>query len=55
MIIGFHHAQITVPQVRELLVRHGIEIIECVPIPGIKRFEFRDPFGNRVECTQLIE
>lgn len=41
-------------QVRELLVRHGIEIIECVPIPGIMRFEFRDPFGNRVECTQPI-
>jgi len=28
---------------------------DSVPIPGQKRFEFRDPFGNRVEFTQLIE
>ncbi len=33
---------------------HGIKIAEAVPIPGHKRFEFRDPFGNRVELTQII-
>jgi len=25
-----------------------------LPIAGHKRFEFRDPFGKRVERTQLI-
>lgn len=39
---------------RARLEEHGIAIVEAVPIPGHKRFEFRDPFGNRVELTQLI-
>ena len=39
---------------RTLLEAHAIQIVEAVPIPGHKRFEFRDPFGNRVELTQLI-
>lgn len=39
---------------RAKLEQHGIQIIEAVPIPGHKRFEFRDPFGNRVELTQLV-
>ncbi|MBO0781496.1 MAG: VOC family protein [Ktedonobacteraceae bacterium] len=39
---------------RERLQAHGIEILEGVPIPGLERFEFRDPFGNRVEFTQEI-
>lgn len=32
----------------------GVEIADSVPIPGYKRFEFRDPFGNRVEMIQPI-
>ncbi|MFC4775272.1 VOC family protein [Paenibacillus sp. GCM10023252] len=40
--------------IERLLVREGIEILEAVPIPGYKRFEFRDPFGNRVECIQVL-
>ncbi|MFJ7919100.1 VOC family protein [Lysinibacillus fusiformis] len=36
------------------LVEHQIEIVESVPIPHYKRFEFRDPFGNRVEIIQAI-
>lgn len=39
---------------RAKLEEHNIAIIEAVPIPGQKRFEFRDPFGNRVELTQII-
>ena len=39
---------------RAQLEEHGIKIAEAVPIPGHKRFEFRDPFGNRVELTQII-
>lgn len=34
------------------LQAEGIEIADSVPIPGYKRFEFRDPFGNRVEMIQ---
>lgn len=40
---------------RSRLEERGINIAEAVPIPGHKRFEFRDPFGNRVEMTQIIE
>jgi len=30
----------------------GITILDGIPIPGHERFEFRDPFGNRVEMIQ---
>ena len=33
---------------------YGIPILDAVPIPGYARFEFRDPFGNRVEFIQEI-
>jgi catechol 2,3-dioxygenase-like lactoylglutathione lyase family enzyme len=33
---------------------NGIERLESVPITGYERFEFRDPFGNRVECIKPI-
>lgn len=29
-----------------------IAVSEGVPIPGCRRFEFRDPFGNRVEFLE---
>ena len=34
---------------RATLLAEGIEILESVAIPGYERFEFRDPFGYRVE------
>ncbi|NUM55269.1 MAG: VOC family protein [Candidatus Hydrogenedentes bacterium] len=37
---------------REYLPKHGVTVEEQVPIPGCRRFEFRDPFGNRVELMQ---
>jgi catechol 2,3-dioxygenase-like lactoylglutathione lyase family enzyme len=37
---------------RTKLEEQGIEILEGIPIPGYTRFEFRDPFGNRVEFLQ---
>ncbi len=37
---------------RERLERAGVEVFEGVPIPGYRRFEFRDPFGNRVEFIE---
>ncbi|PET01735.1 glyoxalase [Bacillus cereus] len=39
---------------RNALEQNAIQIIEGVPIPGFERFEFRDPFGNRVEMIQEI-
>lgn len=37
------------PAWRAIINREGLTIHESVPIPGYDRFEFRDPFGNRVE------
>ncbi len=39
---------------RSRLLQENIKIIEAVPIQGFHRFEFRDPFGNRVEMIQRI-
>ena len=39
---------------RSVLKQNEIQIIEGVPIPGFERFEFRDPFGNRVEMIQEL-
>ncbi len=37
---------------RQLLETHGIQIEQSIPVPGFERFEFRDPFGNRVELIE---
>jgi catechol 2,3-dioxygenase-like lactoylglutathione lyase family enzyme len=37
---------------RDRLAEEGIEVFESVPILGYERFEFRDPFGNRVEMIE---
>lgn len=37
---------------REKLTAHGCTIKEGIPIPHYRRFEFRDPFGNRVEFLE---
>ena len=39
---------------REKLLKNKVEILEGIPIPGYHRFEFRDPFGNRVEFLERI-
>jgi catechol 2,3-dioxygenase-like lactoylglutathione lyase family enzyme len=39
---------------REKLVENGVLILEGVPIPNYRRFEFRDPFGNRVEFLEAV-
>ena len=39
---------------KSVLEQKDIQIIEGVPIPGFDRFEFRDPFGNRVEMIQEL-
>lgn len=40
---------------RSVLEQEGVKIIESIPIPNFERFEFRDPFGNRVEMIQAVE
>jgi len=37
---------------RARLEEHNTKLIEGISIPGFERFEFRDPFGNRVEFLQ---
>lgn len=37
---------------RMILTENDIEILESIPIEGYERFEFRDPFGNRLEMIQ---
>ena len=37
------------------LIHKNIKPEDGIPIPGFVRFEFRDPFGNRVEFIQLID
>ena len=39
---------------RSRLLEHGIQILASIPIPGYTRFEFRDPFGNRMELIQSV-
>ena len=34
---------------RAKIVGRGLTVKESIAIPGYDRFEFRDPFGNRVE------
>jgi catechol 2,3-dioxygenase-like lactoylglutathione lyase family enzyme len=34
---------------RKKLTDHGIKTLDSIVIEGYDRFEFRDPFGNRVE------
>jgi catechol 2,3-dioxygenase-like lactoylglutathione lyase family enzyme len=39
---------------RRTLEAQRLAVLESVPIPGYDRFEFRDPFGNRVELIQVL-
>jgi Glyoxalase/Bleomycin resistance protein/Dioxygenase superfamily len=38
---------------RDRLARAGVVVEPGFPIPGYDRFEFRDPFGNRVEMIAM--
>ena len=39
---------------RRTLADAGIIAKDGIPIPGFERFEFRDPFGNRVEFLERL-
>ncbi|SDM61559.1 Catechol 2,3-dioxygenase [Fictibacillus solisalsi] len=38
--------------VKKHLVSHGLAVTEEIEIPGLLRFSFRDPFGNRIEFLE---
>ena len=40
---------------RNRIAESGCEIREMIPVPGMKRFDFRDPFGNRIEILSPNE
>jgi len=40
---------------RETIESHGLQTFGNEPIPGYDRFEFRDPFGNRVEFIAPLD
>jgi catechol 2,3-dioxygenase-like lactoylglutathione lyase family enzyme len=37
---------------RARLAAAGVDLLDGIPVPGRDRFEFRDPFGNRVELIE---
>jgi catechol 2,3-dioxygenase-like lactoylglutathione lyase family enzyme len=39
---------------RNKLTVNNCEVLDGIPIPNYRRFEFRDPFGNRVEFLERI-
>jgi catechol 2,3-dioxygenase-like lactoylglutathione lyase family enzyme len=39
-------------RVRVHLIQNGVDVKDETPIPGRKRFSFRDPFGNRIELLE---
>ena len=40
---------------RDKLTEAGFGVQDGIPIPGMNRFEFRDPFGNRIEFLELAD
>ena len=38
---------------RKNLAAGGVDVEDGIQIPGMRRFEFRDPFGNRIEFVEL--
>ncbi|MFA9458379.1 VOC family protein [Halalkalibacter sp. AB-rgal2] len=39
---------------KKVLEENNIKILDSVTIPNYERFEFRDPFGNRVEIIKEL-
>jgi catechol 2,3-dioxygenase-like lactoylglutathione lyase family enzyme len=39
---------------RGKLEESDVKVLDGIPIPAYNRFEFRDPFGNRVEFLESI-
>jgi catechol 2,3-dioxygenase-like lactoylglutathione lyase family enzyme len=41
-------------RVRKYLTESGVKIKDETPVPGLKRFSFFDPFGNRIELIEKV-
>ncbi|HKQ54215.1 MAG TPA: VOC family protein [Pyrinomonadaceae bacterium] len=41
-------------QIREYLAQNGIKIKDETAVPGLDRFSFFDPFGNRIELMERV-
>ncbi len=39
---------------RDILAKNGVTVVDGIQIPDSVRFEFRDPFGNRIEFIQSL-
>ncbi len=39
-----------IEDIKQRIIGYGLKPEDGTPIPGYDRFEFRDPFGNRMEC-----
>lgn len=46
---------VNVGEARAHLLKHGVKLKEEIPFPGVERFSFFDPFGNRVELLEKTE
>lgn len=40
-------------QIRAYLQQQGVKTKDDIEIPGVKRFSFFDPFGNRIELLEV--
>ena len=40
---------------RRRLGENGVEVKDGIQIPKMRRFEFRDPFGNRIEFVETVD
>jgi len=43
------------PRWRERLEEHAVPVLDSIPIPGYRRLEARDPFGNRFELIEELQ
>ena len=41
-------------QIKEYLRERGARIKDEIPVPGLKRFSFFDPFDNRIEFMEKV-
>jgi catechol 2,3-dioxygenase-like lactoylglutathione lyase family enzyme len=42
-------------QIREHLLENRVQVKDEIPVPGLNRFSFFDPFGNRIEFMERVE
>jgi len=43
-----------IQKIKQYLLKQGVRIRENTPIPGCERFDFYDPFNNRIELVEKV-